>query len=437
MGISYTASYGKNAIIRALFLLGILMVMLGGQAQADETSLTVENVSVDVTAENSVAARDKAFEEAQLKAFKMLADRLVSEGKISGYRTPDPITIGTMVKDFEVTNEKLSAVRYVGTYTFRFREAAVKKYFSLSSLDIAGSSSPTTPSGENTETATAQPLLVLPFYRVGQSLKVWQEGNLWLQAWGRDLKAGGRAVEIPIGDLMDVADIGETEGVSFSPNGLARMLKRYGAGEAAIIVAAADDRLAAVSGDTSPATGVLTMTFYRTDRRRAEAVYELALTPNPGENRAQFFARAVSSAYGVLNGNWKAKTIKAAGGPSKMYIVHIPIKSISQWVKIQQALRGTSGLSQMSVLSLKPREAFVRFSFGGDAAALREALANSGMSLGQPYTSSSVPRFSGPGNSTTAKEIYDVSVEESKPASFYRAPEPSAGGAPEQGVHTF
>ena len=38
---------------------------------------------------------------------------------------------------------------------------------------------------------------------------------------------------------------------------------------------------------------------------------------------------------------------------------------------------------------------------------------------------------------TTGKEIYDVSVEESKPASFYRGPEPSAGGAPEQGVHTF
>ncbi|MBK6896797.1 MAG: DUF2066 domain-containing protein [Alphaproteobacteria bacterium] len=436
MGISYTASYGKNAIIGALFLLGVLLWTAGGQAHAAETSLTVENVSVDVTAENSVAARDKAFEEAQLKAFKMLADRLVSEGKISGYRTPDPITIGSMVKDFEVTNEKLSAVRYVGTYTFRFREAAVKKYFSLSNLDVAGAT-PTTSSPENTETKTAQPLLVLPFYRVGQSLKVWQEGNLWLQAWGRDLKADARPVEIPIGDLMDVADIGETEGVSFSPNGLARMQKRYGAGDAAIIVAAADDRLAAIKGDSSPASGVLTLTFYRTDRRRAEAVYELALTPNAGESRAQFFARAVSSAYGVLNGNWKAKTIKAAGGPSRMYVVHIPIKSIAQWVKVQQALRGTSGVSQMSVLSLKPREAFVRFSFGGDAAALREALANSGMTLGEPYTSTSVPRFSGPGNSTTGKEIYDITVEDSRPASFYRAPEPSAGGAQEQGVHTF
>ncbi len=436
MGISYTASYGKNAIIGALFLLSVLIVLTGTRALAAENALTVENVAVDVTAENSVAARDKAFEEAQLKAFKMLADRLVSEGKISGYRTPDPITIGTMVKDFEVTNEKLSAVRYVGTYTFRFREAAVKKYFSLSSLDVAGAD-PATVSPENTETKTVQPLLVLPFYRVGQSLKVWQEGNIWLQAWGRDLRAGALPVEVPIGDLMDVADIGETQGVSFSPNGLARMLKRYGVGDAAIIVAAADDRLAAVTADSSLASGVLTLTFYRTDRRRAEAVYEQALTPNPGESRAQFFGRAVASAYAVLNGNWKAKTIKSAGGPSRMYIVHIPIKSISQWVKVQQALRGTSGLSQMSVLSLKPREAFVRFSFGGDAAALGEALANSGMVLGQPYTNASAPRVSGPGNSTTGKEIYDITVEESRPASFYRPPEPSAGGTQEQGVHTF
>ena len=245
MGISYTASFGKNAIFCTFFIWALLIASGTAYAQSAANPFTVEDVQVDVTAESSVAARDKAFEEAQKKAFKMLADRLVSEGKISGYRTPDPITLASMIKDFEVTNEKISTVRYVGTYTIRFREQAVKKYFSLSSLSMADNSSSSAGTGSTQQTAM-QTLLVLPFYRVGQNMKVWQDGNLWLQAWGRDLSAGALPVEVPIGDLMDIADIGETEGVSFNPNGLARMLKRYDATDAAIIVAAADDRLAAV-----------------------------------------------------------------------------------------------------------------------------------------------------------------------------------------------
>lgn len=445
MGISYRASYCKSAIVSAVFLL--VLVLAAGQVRAQESPLTVENVQVDVTAENSVAAQDKAFQEAQIKAFKILADRLVSQGKITGYRTPDPITIGAMVKDYEVTNEKLSAVRYVGTYTFRFRESAVQKYFGVGSLGtVQAQTAPalpgTDPQQQFAQAEPAKPLLVLPFYKVGQTLRVWQDSNLWLKAWGTDLRAGAKPVEIPIGDLMDVADIGETEGVRFNPSGLARMLTRYGAGDAAIIVASADDRLAAVGSDNAAASGALTLTFYRTDRQKAEPVQELALSPSPGENRKQFFARAVASAYAALNGDWKSKTLTRPSGPAQMYIVHVPVRSISQWVKVQQALRGTEGVSQMSVLSLKPREAFVRFSFAGDAALLRETLAGRGLQLGQPYANKGGVRFAGVGNSTTVKEIYDLGVSEgSRPANFYRPPGAEAGqgaASPEnRDVHTF
>lgn len=425
----------------------MVLFLVAGQVRAQESPLTVENVQVDVTAENSVAAQDKAFQEAQLKAFKMLADRLVSEGRISGYRTPDPITIGSMIKDYEVTNEKVSAVRYVGTYTVRFREAAVRKYFALGAMDLAQARTQgsltvgAVPGADPQQQETRKSLLVLPFYKIGSTLRVWQESNIWLQSWGRDLRAGALPVEVPIGDLMDVADIGETQGVSFNPSGLARMRARYNAGDAAIIVAAPDDRLAAVSGDDAPASGALTLTFFRTDRNKAEAVQELALSPSPGESRKQFFARAVASAYAELNNDWKAKTLTRPAGPAQMYIVHVPVRSISQWVKVQQALRGTEGLSQMSVLSLKPREAFVRFSFAGDANILRDALARRGLDLGQPYGNAGSVRFAGVGNSTTVKEIYDLGVSEnSRPSSFYRGPsqsQQSGASPPQSGVHTF
>lgn len=447
MGISYRALYCKSAIISAVFLM--VLFMAPAFVQAQESPLTVENIKVDLTAENSVAAQDKAFQEAQLKAFKALADRLVAEGKITGYRTPDPITIGSMVKDYEVTDEKLSAVRYVGTYTFRFRESAVRKYFGLGEGALAAAPQKVQPQVPGTDpqpqeqaaAAPPKPVLVLPFYKVGSSLTVWQDSNIWLQAWGRDLRAGSLPVEIPIGDLMDVSDIGETEGVSFNPSGLARMLGRYNAGDAAIIVASADDAFAAVRDDNAPASGALTLTFYRTDRNRAEAVQELALSPSPGESRGQFMARAVASAYAALSGDWKSKTLTRPSGPAQMYIVHVPLNSISQWMKVQQALRNTGGITQMSVLSLKPREAFVRFSFAGDAALLRDTLSGKGLELGAAYANAGGNRFTGVGNANTVKEIYDLHLAERPGAAgFYRPPGESApqpGAEENRQIHTF
>ncbi|MCB1593029.1 MAG: hypothetical protein KDI90_11330 [Alphaproteobacteria bacterium] len=438
MGISYQASYCKSAIAGVFFLMVLLVAV--APARAQESPFTVTDVTVDVTAENSVAAQDKAFQEAQLKAFKVLADRLVEQGKISGYRTPDPITIASLIKDYEVTNEKISAVRYIGTYTVRFRENAVRKYFSLGSGSFV--QSPSGDDGGNQVSALpSKPLLILPYYQVGSATQVWQDTNLWMQAWGRDLRAGSLPVEVPIGDLMDVADLGETNGVGFNPAGLGRMVTRYGAGEAVIIVATADDRLASLSSDNASASGALTLTFYRTDRRKAEAVKEVALSPSPGENRRQFFARAVSTAYAALNQDWKAGTLTHTSGPARMYIVHIPLRSISQWIRIQQGIMNTKGLTQMSVLSLKPHEAFVRFAFAGDAALLSNALASRGLELGQPYANAGTVRFAGVGNTTTVKEIYDLGIAERSGASsgFYRPPASGQQDSEQknQDVHTF
>lgn len=102
-----------------LAIIAGLAVALPAQAQTDP--YTVTGVKVDVTAANAVDARTKAFGQAQQAAFVQLAQHFLTPDQAKGFQPPAPEQITPLVNDFEVTNEQLSSVRYVGTYTFRFR----------------------------------------------------------------------------------------------------------------------------------------------------------------------------------------------------------------------------------------------------------------------------------------------------------------------------
>ncbi len=113
-------------------------------APQPDTSYTVTDVKVDVTADNAVNARQQAQEKAQQDAFAQLAARLAPGQTIPA---PPAMTIATMVDDFEITQEQLSPVRYIGTYTFRFRPAAVQAWLgahgsSAAASPVAGMAAP-------------------------------------------------------------------------------------------------------------------------------------------------------------------------------------------------------------------------------------------------------------------------------------------------------
>ncbi|MEC8664523.1 MAG: hypothetical protein VXY16_03530, partial [Pseudomonadota bacterium] len=106
-----------------------IMTVMSATAHAQVDSLfTVQDVKVDVTSENAAKAREEAFGKAQMKAFEILVERLASSGEAANITPPDYITVSSLVRDFEITNEQLSSVRYIGTYTFRFKKEAVRQY---------------------------------------------------------------------------------------------------------------------------------------------------------------------------------------------------------------------------------------------------------------------------------------------------------------------
>ncbi len=374
MGIHHHA-FNCKLIIFSLFL--ILVSFVGVvPSHASNSLFVVENVTVDVTADNSVDAQEQAYAKAQGRAFRILAKRMVEDGQAESVKTPGFDTVAALVKDYEITDERISAVRYVGTYTFRFREDAVSKLLSLSGVKYTAQTSKT--------------LLVLPIFQKNGQNSIWSEGNLWMQAWGSArLSEGLVPIEVPIGDLMDIADIDDGNALRYERMKLDRMLGRYEAKEAAIMIAVPDMALLTVGNDTERALGNLRISIYRTDRARAEYVKDIVAESDGRETRKELYERAVEMSYLALQKAWKSKTVSSAA-QSKTYHARVTIRNLKQWVQVQQSLKQVGTLSDISVSSMRKNAVQLSFKFRGDESRLRNSLARTPLSLGQAYKNANV-----------------------------------------------
>ena len=111
----------------------------------------------------------------------------------------DDKAIRGMVDSFEVSDEKMSAVRYLANYTFHFRAAKVRQL--LRSADIAFSSSP------------GKPVVVVPVFRDGDKSVLWDDPNPWREAWAQLPAASGTTrLSVPLGGLGDVSAIDADSG---------------------------------------------------------------------------------------------------------------------------------------------------------------------------------------------------------------------------------
>lgn len=347
-------------------------------SHASDPIFTVEGVKVDVTAENAIAAREKAFEEAQIKAFQELSFRMLPDTDIATTKTPAVNIISTMIKDFELTNEQLSSVRYIGTYIFRFKDRDVRRYFASEGSTVSDISS--------------KKLLVLPFLSTSRGTILWTPGNTWMQAWNRVPNLGGLVpLEVPIGDISDVRDISDSQALSYDPQKLSALLSRYGAEEAVIAIAYPDTQFEQLTNPEAIAQGRVEIEIYRTDRHHSELVQQVYATSDGKMTSAALYDRGVKLVRSALQKDWKIKTSLPAQPKTGSIDVVVPIRSLSDWVAIQSELYRVSGISNIVLQSLTPTQANVTLSYKGGQDRLALTLAQAGLEIERTTASDGSP----------------------------------------------
>ncbi len=290
-----------------------------GLAQTPSSVGTVSGVKVDVSDESSVKARDKAFAQAQIEAFKMLAQKYGEPN----HPVPESKTLSRWVKDFEVTNEQFSSKRYRGTYTIRFYDSSVISYFGRYPDQTAVPSVPSdAAASQGTETAVpSNQFLVIPFQVIGETNVLWDKSNneFWKALDAVKLPQGGM---LPQGTVLDSTDIWEKSPNLLSMTSVRKILARYKVDSLVII---------SLRGVKDGKTMHWYIDMYRTDRGRIELS---RTTPVPLTRTAStdtIFTNAARETAEVLGGDWKNSSYQG------MVTTGVPEEASLEFVQDQPA----------------------------------------------------------------------------------------------------
>ena len=337
----------KRSILPLLFALIWPVVAL---AQDQGSLFTVEDVPVDVTAQSAVQARDKARIDGQQNAFRTLVERIVAKQYQNRVPKLTDDQLANLVQDFEVTSERTSAVRYVGTLTFRFRPDAVRKVLSDAGIPF-------------TETRS-KPVLVLPVFEQGERSTLWDAPNPWRTAWGKQALGDGLVpMRMPLGELADVQAIDAAEAAKGDQGALVAIGRRYDDADVLVVRAVQEG-----SGDER----TLKITSVRYGAGFAVQSWTETVRATPGEREPDFYSRGVAAVMGDVT---SAKPAEGPAGPAASMVALVPVSSVRDWVVVRERLRTISAIQRSTLLSIGREGARVQIEFQGNPDQLQAVLA--------------------------------------------------------------
>jgi hypothetical protein len=369
----------------AVALLLLVAVILTGPAPAqDSDDAYSATVKVDATADSAAAARDSARIDGQRRALADIVGRLSNSSEPATLPKLDDKAITDMVASFEVANERMSATHYVADYTFHFRPAKVRRLVRVADTAAAesGSKSPAEgagkPGAEGAGKAApdsgSRSIVVLPVYRDGANLVLWDDPNAWRSAWAeRPAGSGPTRLRLPLGDAGDLAAIDADRAESGDAAALTAIAKQNGGSEAAVALATArrgDGRLAGID---------VTVKRYRSGRLIDSRRNSYDATP--GESETDFLRRAADALAADIESGAK-KTAGAGSDQQASLAVTVPITSLGEWLRVRDRLASVSSIRKVDLLSLSRQEAKIEVKYIGTQDQLKSSLAEVDLELG-------------------------------------------------------
>lgn len=349
---------------RAVTWVGLALVLAGltaavGQARAgDEDLFRVLDVKVDETDQTAAAARVKALAVGERRAWDILVQRFVDPQQKRPLPDFSQQEVGDAVKDFWVSDEKTSAVRYIATLNYNFRPDAVRRLLGSRGLRYT--------------TTAAKLAVVVPVYVAGNETRLWGQGNPWHEVWsgmhGRPLVP----LRIPAGDAGDQAALTPDQAVAGDRAKLTELAQRAGAEDTLVTVATV-----AVTPD---GTRQLKVASVRQTAGGPLPLGERVFPIEGADGETDALRQAAAAVLGDLDAAWR-RGAAATGKPSTRTTVVVPTGSLEQWVSMRRRLIALPQAQQVNVASVSRDEAHIVFVFPGTTDQLTAALAGAGITL--------------------------------------------------------
>jgi uncharacterized protein DUF2066 len=369
--------YPKRRALEAGFLpLLLLAIGLGSPAQGADGLYDVAKLSVDTTAQDAVAARTQGMAEAEMRAVRIVIQRLTPLSVQEQLPELTEETVQGMVNGVSIRKEQNSTTRYIATLDISVNERAIKQLLQEQGIPYSEERAPS--------------ISLLPVVIAGDSVKSEGEEG-WRQAW-EDLDLSHSMTPATILRPRQDLDVATVKAVlAGDAQALATMQGNYGYGPLVIAVgeAAGGTFVTRLAG----ADSVGAINFGRSDTMGGDA---------------KAAAReAAATAFGIIENRWKVsrsgavpatevnyapgtEPVPGAGGegaPSaevpRNVVALVQFSGLKDWQDIRGRLMNVAGIQALEVNSLSARGASVTFDYAGSLGRLQKELDQNGFVFGE------------------------------------------------------
>jgi hypothetical protein len=364
----------------ALLLLGAV-AMRAAPAPAQESDEAYSTtVKVDATAESAAAAREVARIDGQRRALAAVIERLSGASEPAAPPKLDDKTITDMVASFEVANEHMSAVRYVADYTFHFRPSKVRRLVRVAETPPAESTSKSPGDKSSADSGGKSPaeggnraIVVLPVYRDGSNVVLWDDPNAWRVAWSqRPAGSGLGRLVLPLGDAGDLAAIDAEKAGSGKPEALTAIAQRNSGSEAVVALATAQRQGDKLAG--------LDVTVKRYRYGHLVDTQASSFEAEPAESEADLLKRAAEATAAEIETGAKLNADAHSNQPASLAVT-VPITTLGEWVQVRNRLASVTSIRKIDLLSLSREEARIEVKYVGSQDQLKSSLAEVNLDL--------------------------------------------------------
>lgn len=347
-------------------------------AQGADSLYEVAKISVDTTAKDAVAARAEGMAEAQMRAVKIVLQRLLPLSAQDQIPEFNPEDIEGLVNGVSIRSEQNSTTRYIAVLDVSVNERGIKQILQDQAIPYYEARAPS--------------ISILPLVIAGGSVK--SEGSEgWRQAW----------------EQLDLAH-------SLTPATILRPRPELSIDTVKAVLAGDAQALSTLQADYGYGPLVLAVG----EAGKGEFVTRLAGTDSVGainfgrsdtlSGDAKVAAReAAATAFGIIENRWKVtqtgeapptevKYEEGTGSesapsaepeaPSKgeiprNVVAQVEFSSLKDWQDIRGRLMNVAGIQALEVNSLSARGASVTFDYAGSLGHLQQALGQSGFDFGE------------------------------------------------------
>lgn len=314
----------------------------------------VDGIAVDVTAASAAAARDKAIFDGQRAALGQLLDKLDAKRAADPAKLSDNKIAG-MVRNFEITSEKSSSVRYIATMNVRFKPSAIQKL--LGNAGIAYN-------------PPMLPTVLLPVSDSNGRAVLWEENTPWRAALETLEQQGGQSVMVPSGELNDVSAIDANAAANGDALALGSIATLHGAGN--VVVA----RLAGEVNAGQP----LNIALARYDAHGQRLEGQTLIVPPAADANAQLRDGATRVQEFILHKAVAGMVTTPSAGQNSLPI-YAPLSSLPELTRLRQRLGGISTIQRINIQSVTREGAELTLDYNGDALQLQQEMTRQGLQV--------------------------------------------------------